>query len=298
MPSKDTHVLILRFSFRMSVESKISELREDFMTFKTKVRNDLRQLNDQLDKLLLSVEGKPFLKSKVLALLKALQQAILMFEENFAQLDKKLEKLLTNVPGKTVCLYWPPAAKKSKLDGEVANHHQPKAEKSNFDTNDNRCFQYDEDGYVIVYTDGACSRNGKLNPKAGCGVFWGEGHSLNKSFEASRATNNAAEIEACTEAIKIATQQKIKKLLIKTDSKFTKTCMDVWIYKWMQNGWKKKDGSDVQNRVELLDLYEAIQAGKKADPDFRVKFKHVRGHNGEYGNERADELAKQGKKKY
>ena len=39
-------------------------------------------------------------------------------------------------------------------------------------------FMEDEDGYVQVYTDGACEKNGKVGAKAGVGVFFGDGHPL------------------------------------------------------------------------------------------------------------------------
>lgn len=34
------------------------------------------------------------------------------------------------------------------------------------------------DDSAVVYTDGACTDNGKKNPKAGCGVYWGKGSPL------------------------------------------------------------------------------------------------------------------------
>lgn len=39
-------------------------------------------------------------------------------------------------------------------------------------------FKVDEDGFVVVYTDGACSGNGQTGAKAGFGVWFGEGHDL------------------------------------------------------------------------------------------------------------------------
>ena len=40
----------------------------------------------------------------------------------------------------------------------------------------------DQDGYVIVYTDGACENNGAPSgTKAGIGVFWNHGHAWNIS---------------------------------------------------------------------------------------------------------------------
>lgn len=34
-------------------------------------------------------------------------------------------------------------------------------------------FQYDGDGYTIVYIDGSCSNNGLPNAKAGIGIYFG-----------------------------------------------------------------------------------------------------------------------------
>lgn len=39
-------------------------------------------------------------------------------------------------------------------------------------------FSLDDDGYVIVYTDGACLRNGQPDAVAGLGVWFGEDHFL------------------------------------------------------------------------------------------------------------------------
>lgn len=39
-------------------------------------------------------------------------------------------------------------------------------------------FNKDENGFVIVYTDGACERNGQKNAKAGLGVWFGPNHPL------------------------------------------------------------------------------------------------------------------------
>lgn len=39
-------------------------------------------------------------------------------------------------------------------------------------------FTIDDDGYVVVFTDGACSSNGKTGAKAGIGVWFGTNHDL------------------------------------------------------------------------------------------------------------------------
>lgn len=45
------------------------------------------------------------------------------------------------------------------------------------DTDDKDTF-ITENGYVIVFTDGACENNGKPNAKAGIGVWFGDNHQL------------------------------------------------------------------------------------------------------------------------
>lgn len=91
-------------------------------------------------------------------------------------------------------------------------------------------FDIDSEGYVQVYTDGACSANGRSGARAGLGVFWGDGHPLNVSEPVSgRATNNCGEIQASTKAIKLALQNGIQKLAINTDSKFVINSVTKWM---------------------------------------------------------------------
>lgn len=91
-------------------------------------------------------------------------------------------------------------------------------------------FETDNDGFVQVYTDGACSANGRYGAKAGLGVYWGEGHSLNVSEPVSgRATNNCGEIQAATRAIQLAIDNGIDKLAIYTDSKFLINSVTKWM---------------------------------------------------------------------
>ncbi|XP_062064894.1 ribonuclease H1 isoform X3 [Lepus europaeus] len=49
--------------------------------------------------------------------------------------------------------------------------------------------------FVVVYTDGCCSSNGRRRARAGIGVYWGPGHPLNLSIRLpGRQTNQRAEI--------------------------------------------------------------------------------------------------------
>jgi ribonuclease HI len=56
---------------------------------------------------------------------------------------------------------------------------------------------------------------------------------------------------------------------------------------WVRRGWKTADGKPVKN----ADLWQKLQtAAARHD----VEWRWVRGHAGEPGNERADELANRG----
>lgn len=162
----------------------------------------------------------------------------------------------------------------------------------------------------VVYTDGACLRNGRRGAKGGIGVYWGPKDKRNVSRHSAIATNNAAELEA----IHVATQQMLAQralvhegasagagagvgaavdgatcaryTVLATDSKYALDCITTWYARWMKNGWKTTTGTDVANR----DLIIAIR-GDLDRLGSAIKFVHVRGHGDTTGNIEADKLA-------
>ena len=46
------------------------------------------------------------------------------------------------------------------------------------DTDDFPGFEVDQNGYMHVYTDGACENNGRVGAKAGIGVWFADNHPL------------------------------------------------------------------------------------------------------------------------
>ncbi|XP_054258155.1 ribonuclease H1-like [Macrosteles quadrilineatus] len=154
-------------------------------------------------------------------------------------------------------------------------------------------FIIDPDGFTVVYTDGACSNNGKRGAKAGIGIWFNHEHPFNVAAPVQgNATNNNAEIQAATRAIHQAALAGIKRLNIHTDSQFMISCMTDWIKKWRKNNWMTSTGGPVKNKEQLVLLDKAIN-GMDA-----VKWTHVRGHMGNIGNECADALAVQGATMY
>ncbi|XP_058800293.1 ribonuclease H1 isoform X2 [Phymastichus coffea] len=150
----------------------------------------------------------------------------------------------------------------------------------------------DDKGYTEVYTDGACTLNGRGNSKAGIGIWFFDNCSYNVSQPVmGRATNNMAEIQAVTIAAKQARKAGITKLKISTDSEFLIKCKTQWMPKWQSNGWRTAKGKPVINKAELIEMEEALSP-------LEVIFNYVRGHQGIYGNEMANKFAIDGKEHY
>jgi len=136
---------------------------------------------------------------------------------------------------------------------------------------------------VVVYTDGAC----KGNPgPGGWGVLlrWGD-HAKELFGGEAQTTNNRMELTAVIEAL-AALKQRCE-VAIYTDSEYVRNGITTWIHNWKQRGWRTADKKPVKN-IELWQRLDALAS------QHDVRWHWVRGHNGDPGNERADELANMG----
>ncbi|XP_037075330.1 ribonuclease H1-like [Pollicipes pollicipes] len=153
-------------------------------------------------------------------------------------------------------------------------------------------FVVDEDGFLNVWTDGACSSNGQRGARAGFGVWFNHAHPLNVSAPVDGpATNNNAEIQAAWMALEVAAAAGHRRVLLHTDSQFVISCATRWLEGWKRNGWRLAGGGPVKNRTQLEALSRAM-AGVE------IKWNYVRGHSGVDGNEGADRLAVAGALRY
>ncbi|XP_006882915.1 PREDICTED: ribonuclease H1 [Elephantulus edwardii] len=144
--------------------------------------------------------------------------------------------------------------------------------------------------FVVVYTDGCCSSNGRKRARAGIGVYWGPDHPLNVGIRLSgRQTNQRAEIHAACKAIEQAKTQDITKLVLYTDSMFTINGITNWVKGWKKNGWKTSTGKEVINKEDFVELDRLTQG-------MDIRWMHIPGHSGFRGNEEADRLAREGAK--
>ncbi len=138
-------------------------------------------------------------------------------------------------------------------------------------------------GNVIVYTDGAC----KGNPgPGGWGALLISGDHRKELYGGeSHTTNNRMELTAAIEALGALNRRSRVQLF--TDSQYVRLGITEWLPAWKRRGWRTSDNKPVKNADLWARLEEQI-----ARHD--VQWHWVRGHTGDAGNERADELANLG----
>jgi len=136
---------------------------------------------------------------------------------------------------------------------------------------------------IIAYTDGACS--GNPGP-GGWGVWLRAGkHEKELCGGEKHTTNQRMELQAAIEALKALKNPST--ITIVTDSKYVLNGITDWIHGWKKKGWKNSKKEPVANR----ELWEALDIlNQKHDVDWQW----VKGHSGDEGNDKADELARQG----
>jgi ribonuclease HI len=138
-------------------------------------------------------------------------------------------------------------------------------------------------GDVIVYTDGAC----KGNPgPGGWGALLIAGDHRKELYGGeSPTTNNRMELTAAIEAL--AALKRPCRVQLYTDSQYVRLGITEWLPQWKRRGWKTADKKPVKND----DLWKKLESQIERH---EVHWHWVRGHAGNPGNERADELANLG----
>lgn len=136
---------------------------------------------------------------------------------------------------------------------------------------------------IKIWTDGACS--GNPGP-GGWGVLLIAGTRRKELFGgAPDTTNNRMELMAAIEALNAL--KKASRVTLHTDSTYVKDGLTKWIHGWKKNGWKTAAKKPVKNK----DLWQALES---ACARHEIDWVWVKGHAGDEGNEKADELARRG----
>ena len=137
---------------------------------------------------------------------------------------------------------------------------------------------------VEIWTDGACS--GNPGP-GGWGVLLKSGSHEKELYGGEpETTNNRMELMAAIQALE--TVKKGNKVVLHTDSTYVKDGLTKWIFGWKKNGWKTAAKKPVKNE----DLWKRLDDAAARHRD--LEWRWVKGHAGDEGNERADELARKG----
>jgi ribonuclease HI len=140
-----------------------------------------------------------------------------------------------------------------------------------------------------VYTDGACSNNGKNNASAGIGIFFGidDIRNVSKRIE-GKQTNNIAELTAIIETYFIIENDIIngKKVAIVSDSEYAINCVSSYGEKCCKKDWKL----DIPNKDLVKKSYEIYK------DKLNIQFIHIKAHTNNtdihsFGNNNADKLA-------
>ena len=133
---------------------------------------------------------------------------------------------------------------------------------------------------VEIYTDGAC----KGNPGPG---GWGalllyKGTERELSGCERETTNNRMELQAVIEALSALNRSCAVRVY--TDSRYVQDGITRWMADWKKRGWKTAAKKPVKNKDLWIKLEQAAERHE-------IEWSWVKGHAGNAGNERADQLA-------
>ncbi|MBT1160478.1 ribonuclease H [Bifidobacterium sp. SO1] len=146
---------------------------------------------------------------------------------------------------------------------------------------------------ITVSTDGSALGN----PNGPMGWAWADheahaggrpGHEHGGDCDAGGATNGTNQIgELCAVLEALRSHPGAEPLVIETDSQYAINCSTKWVHGWKKNGWKNAQKKPVKNAalIKAIDAELSRRAGS-------VKFVWVKGHAGNAGNEKVDELAR------
>lgn len=145
---------------------------------------------------------------------------------------------------------------------------------------------------IEIYTDGACDKNPGGNGGWAAvlvvdGVYKGDW----SGFE-FKTTNQRMELTAAINGIKETmrwinsnAQDAFLDISLYSDSAYLVNCVKQhWWATWLMNGWKNSKKESVANQDLWMKLVPHFQTNF-------IQFKKLKGHNGNYYNEMADQLA-------
>lgn len=93
------------------------------------------------------------------------------------------------------------------------------------------------------------------------------------------ASNNQMELEACVQALRLATGQqppfdrsRYRKILLRTDSEYVAGNYETAIFTWSKNGWLKKSGAPVDNAPQWKELLKLLRRSARQSRPVRIEW--------------------------
>ena len=138
----------------------------------------------------------------------------------------------------------------------------------------------------MAYTDGACS--GNPGPGGWAAILISAlGQVIELGGFEPQTTNNRMELTAALNALKALERNPVP-LVIRTDSTYVIKGITEWVHGWKKKGWITSQNAPVSNSDLWQDLDDiASSYATRA----KLEWRHVRGHSGDAGNDRADLIA-------
>jgi len=145
---------------------------------------------------------------------------------------------------------------------------------------------------ISIYTDGSAlaKRGHKSHMRGGCAVVFCINNEIKKTISKGYTLTKIGRMELTAILIALKVLAKDQKATIYSDSMYCVNSFNKrWLQKWEHQNWidlSKEKGKRLNADIlkQLLEEYRKFPRGA-------VKFKHIRGHQGNEFNEKADELA-------
>jgi ribonuclease HI len=142
-----------------------------------------------------------------------------------------------------------------------------------------------------IYTDGACS--GNPGPGGwGTVLYLADGTVHEMGGREPQTTNNRMEMQAAIAGLQLLQASgQTTPIELYTDSEYVKKGITQWIDGWKRRNWQTSAKKPVLNQ-DLWQQLDAVNQAVAQQTQAPVKWIYVRGHAGNVGNERCDEIAR------
>lgn len=137
---------------------------------------------------------------------------------------------------------------------------------------------------IKIYTDGACSKNGREGAHGGFGVVVVEDDNIIDAHQefSDETTNNREEMKAILWALNKYGSLGFEVPVVYSDSAYSVNTFNNWMFGWQRNGWVKSDRKTPENLDLVKEYYNSLK---------KIDLRHIKGHAGYEYNEIADKLA-------